>query len=249
MLHAACPKHSCNMRGRHVPPNADTVPLTLPMGPCGGLSFEILLYSLNLKDRRSCIHSCLKLLAAWTEQQTQRQQPKQVVLLLLTCMPSSSARTMQHASAAAAAPLSVTRTGVLCTAGWATAAHQFECRVWYLPVALLVHAAAVAAEAIVAAHRLQASSRQNNIGTRQEGAHHGQGWQQDSTTLQLTSTRFPWRSSNTRQLPSSSSVLQASSSASFPGSGLLRVGVGLRRAVAGGACDLRSMQVCAVWKR
>lgn len=40
------------------------------MGPCGGLSFEIFLYSLNLKDRRSCIHSCLKLLAAWAAANT-----------------------------------------------------------------------------------------------------------------------------------------------------------------------------------
>lgn len=41
-------------------------PPTLPMGPLGGLSAEILRYSLYLKERRSCIHSCLKLSHAYS---------------------------------------------------------------------------------------------------------------------------------------------------------------------------------------
>jgi hypothetical protein len=39
------------------------------MGPLGGLSAEIFLYSLYLKERRSCIHSCLKLSQACTKYQ------------------------------------------------------------------------------------------------------------------------------------------------------------------------------------
>lgn len=137
---------------------------TLPMGPLGGLSAEILRYSLYLKERRSCIHSCLKLsqaCAAAAAQKSSGSDATDVHSWPATTIRLGATPHTPHTHTPFGKTMSITSRCIMTSVAHrrcqrlSASTHQAPCALGDLSIALLVHTATVAPEAIVAAHHLQ----------------------------------------------------------------------------------------------